>query len=320
MDIVVTGRHCTINPELKELVHERIATVERLRDRVIRAEVDFTADDATKDPSHAISVQLTLRSRGPVVRAEAKASDKTAAFEMALDRLKAQLRKAADRRKTHRGLRNGPAAEPVAPVAEPEAEDEAPETVEVAGLVVTNDVSARDIQLPQTQFYEAKSYPTFTPVGPALVLLTAAELKRFGELRLQLRVNGELRQDMRVAGDMIYSPLQALQSLTRFQDLSAGDLVLTGTPVGTARVEFGDLPLQVSLAEPGHVLHQQVARATDPGRRQGGALVTHAGDVAQFGSKLRVRQSAGRCDPLCSGFSLVTHRGVFRIAAAGEVQ
>lgn len=104
----------------------------------------------------------------------------------------------------------------------------------VAGLVVTNDVSARDIQLPQTQFYEAKSYPTFTPVGPALVLLTAAELKRFGDLRLQLRVNGQLRQDMLVAGDMIYPPLQALQSLTRFQDLSAGDLILTGTPVGTA--------------------------------------------------------------------------------------
>ncbi|HMS36669.1 MAG TPA: ribosome-associated translation inhibitor RaiA [Arachnia sp.] len=139
MDIVVTGRHCTINPELKELVHERIATVERLRDRVIRAEVDFTADDATKDPSHAITVQLTLRSRGPVVRAEAKASDKTAAFEMALDRLKAQLRKAADRRKTHRGLRTGPAQEPVAPAAEPEVEEEAPETVEVAGLVVTGD-------------------------------------------------------------------------------------------------------------------------------------------------------------------------------------
>ena len=37
----------------------------------------------------------------------------------------------------------------------------------VAGLVVTNDISARDIQLPQTQFYEAKSYPTFTPTGPA---------------------------------------------------------------------------------------------------------------------------------------------------------
>jgi 2-keto-4-pentenoate hydratase/2-oxohepta-3-ene-1,7-dioic acid hydratase in catechol pathway len=104
----------------------------------------------------------------------------------------------------------------------------------IAGLVVTNDVSARDIQLPQTQFYEAKSYPTFTPVGPALVLLDADELKRFGDLRLQLRVNGEVRQNMVIDADMIYRPLEALQSLTRFQDLVAGDLVMTGTPVGTA--------------------------------------------------------------------------------------
>src|SRR5271163_1117984 len=104
----------------------------------------------------------------------------------------------------------------------------------VAGLVVTNDVSARDIQLPQTQFYEAKSYPTFTPVGPTLVLLDADELKRFGDLRLRLRVNGEIRQDMLVDGDMIYPPVQALQALTRFQRLDGGDLVLTGTPVGTA--------------------------------------------------------------------------------------
>jgi len=104
----------------------------------------------------------------------------------------------------------------------------------IVGLVVTNDVSARDIQLPQTQFYEAKSYPTFTPVGPALVLVDADELKRFGDLRLQTRVGGEVRQDMLVEGDMIYKPVEALQSLTRFQELSAGDLIMTGTPVGTA--------------------------------------------------------------------------------------
>ena len=104
----------------------------------------------------------------------------------------------------------------------------------VAGLVVTNDVSARDVQLPKTQFYESKSYPTFTPAGPMLVLLDADELKRFGDLRLRLRVNGEIRQDMLVDGDMIYPPLRALQALARFQRLDAGDLVLTGTPVGTA--------------------------------------------------------------------------------------
>jgi 2-keto-4-pentenoate hydratase/2-oxohepta-3-ene-1,7-dioic acid hydratase in catechol pathway len=104
----------------------------------------------------------------------------------------------------------------------------------ITGLVVTNDVSARDLQLPKTQFFEAKSYPTFTPVGPALVLLSEDELKRFGDLRLRLAVNGELRQDMLVDGDLIYPPLEALQALSRFQRLSPGDLVLTGTPVGTA--------------------------------------------------------------------------------------
>ena len=103
----------------------------------------------------------------------------------------------------------------------------------VAGLVVTNDVSARDVQLPKTQFYESKSYPGFTPVGPALVLLDASELKRFTDLRLRLWVNGETRQDMTVS-DMIYQPVEALRALTRFQRLDPGDLLLTGTPVGTA--------------------------------------------------------------------------------------
>ncbi|RYP85085.1 fumarylacetoacetate hydrolase family protein [Nocardioides guangzhouensis] len=107
-------------------------------------------------------------------------------------------------------------------------------TTFVAGLVVTNDVSARDVQLPKTQFYESKSYPTFTPVGPDLVLLDHDELKRFGDLRLRLWVNGDPRQDAVVDGDMIYSPLEALQALSRFQRLDAGDLLLTGTPEGTA--------------------------------------------------------------------------------------
>ncbi|MFE3442607.1 fumarylacetoacetate hydrolase family protein [Nocardia sp. NPDC059180] len=103
----------------------------------------------------------------------------------------------------------------------------------IAGLVVTNDISARDVQLPQTQYYEGKSYPTFTPTGPALVLLEAGELDRFVDLRLRLWVNGEKRQDMTVA-DMIYQPLETVRALSRFQRMEAGDLLLTGTPVGTA--------------------------------------------------------------------------------------
>ena len=141
----------------------------------------------------------------------------------------------------------------------------------VHGLLVTNDVSARDVQLTKAQFYESKSYPTFTPIGPALVLVDADELKRFGDLRLQLRVNGELRQNMVVEGDMLYTPVQALQTLAKFQKVDAGDVVLTGTPVGTALTARGienpnQMDLKTFLAgqakNPNYLHHGDVVEAT----------------------------------------------------------
>lgn len=148
----------------------------------------------------------------------------------------------------------------------------------IVGLVITNDVSARDIQLPQTQFYEAKSYPTFTPVGPALVLLDADELKRFGDLRLRLRVNGEDRQNALVEGDMIYRPLQALQALTRFQRLDAGDLVMTGTPVGTA-LSAPPKPIEII----GNLLPPALKWKAFFKRQASNAKYLHDGDVAELG-------------------------------------
>jgi 2-keto-4-pentenoate hydratase/2-oxohepta-3-ene-1,7-dioic acid hydratase in catechol pathway len=103
----------------------------------------------------------------------------------------------------------------------------------VAALVVADDVSARQIQLVKTQFYESKSYPTFTPVGPWLTLVDAADLARLDSLRLTLSVNGQVRQDS-TAADMIVRPAQALTLLSRFQPMAPGDLLLTGTPGGTA--------------------------------------------------------------------------------------
>jgi 2-keto-4-pentenoate hydratase/2-oxohepta-3-ene-1,7-dioic acid hydratase in catechol pathway len=103
----------------------------------------------------------------------------------------------------------------------------------VAGLVMCNDLSARDVQLEKGQFYESKSYPTFTPTGPRLVLLGPEDFPRLAGLRLRLWVNEELRQDGSVA-DMITRPAAALTLLAGFQPLDPGDLVLTGTPGGTA--------------------------------------------------------------------------------------
>jgi 2-keto-4-pentenoate hydratase/2-oxohepta-3-ene-1,7-dioic acid hydratase in catechol pathway len=91
----------------------------------------------------------------------------------------------------------------------------------VAAVVMCNDVSARDVQLEKGQFYESKSYPTFTPTGPRLVLLEAEDFARLAGLRLRLWVNGELRQDGTVA-DMITRPAAALTQLAQVPAAGSG--------------------------------------------------------------------------------------------------
>lgn len=140
MDVVVAGRRCTITDEFRDHVDERISSIERFRDRVIRVEVQVTANPH-KQPDQAISVEITLFGKGPVVRAEAFADDKTVAFEHALDRLTAQLRRAADRRKVHRGLRVASTLDAVgvAAAATASGQEESPAVRRIAGLEVTGD-------------------------------------------------------------------------------------------------------------------------------------------------------------------------------------
>ncbi len=140
MDVLVTGRHCQIPDDFRERVTDRIASIEKLKDRVIRVEVQVTAYGYKRQPDQATQVEITLRGRGPVVRAEASADDKFVAFDHALDRLKAQLRRAADRRKTHRGLRGQESAEDQSfELVNESVEEQRPEIRKIAGLEVQGD-------------------------------------------------------------------------------------------------------------------------------------------------------------------------------------
>jgi 2,4-diketo-3-deoxy-L-fuconate hydrolase len=103
----------------------------------------------------------------------------------------------------------------------------------VAGAVIVNDYSARDIQIPQTQFYKGKSFRTFGPIGPYLCLLDKAEIPLLKTLNLRLTVNGEVRQHDSTA-NLVYGPAETLTELSHLQDLQVGDLLSTGTPA-TAR-------------------------------------------------------------------------------------
>ena len=103
----------------------------------------------------------------------------------------------------------------------------------VFGLVIANDISARDVQLPQTQFFKGKSYRGFCPVGPYLTVLERDEFPLLNELLLTLAVNGQVRQNDSTR-NLVFKPAETLAELTTFSDLSPGDLILTGTPAGCA--------------------------------------------------------------------------------------
>jgi ribosomal subunit interface protein len=103
MDIVLNSRHCELTEKFREHVEEKLARLEKHDHRVIRVEVEVEKQRNPRQAERAVQVQLTAFSKGPVIRAEAAAEDKLAALDLALDRMAAQMRRAADRKRVHRG-------------------------------------------------------------------------------------------------------------------------------------------------------------------------------------------------------------------------
>ena len=104
MDVVVTGRHCEVSDRFREHVAEKLSRLEKHDHRIIRVQVEVELE---KQPPPArprrTTVELTAFSKGPVIRAEAAAEDKMGALDLALDKMAAQMRRAADRRRVHHG-------------------------------------------------------------------------------------------------------------------------------------------------------------------------------------------------------------------------
>ncbi|TDY50192.1 2-keto-4-pentenoate hydratase/2-oxohepta-3-ene-1,7-dioic acid hydratase in catechol pathway [Alicyclobacillus sacchari] len=99
----------------------------------------------------------------------------------------------------------------------------------VYGYAVGNDLSARDLQMRNSQWLYGKAIDGFAPLGPYLV--TADEVNDPQSLRLRCFVNGELRQDSSTV-DMIFSVAEIISDLSQIMTLEPGDLIYTGTPEG----------------------------------------------------------------------------------------
>ncbi|RJF73394.1 DUF2437 domain-containing protein [Deinococcus cavernae] len=105
----------------------------------------------------------------------------------------------------------------------------------VLGYTCGLDLTARDLQKPDLQWFRAKAADKFCPLGPWLeTQLNPADV------RVQLRVNGETRQDGRTS-HMIFDVVQILVYITRYVTLEPGDIVLTGTPEGVGPLQKGDV-------------------------------------------------------------------------------
>ncbi|MEG3125945.1 fumarylacetoacetate hydrolase family protein [Sphingomonas sp. GB1N7] len=103
----------------------------------------------------------------------------------------------------------------------------------VFGFVMANDVTARDVQLSETQWFKGKSYRGFCPFGPYIAIPERDEFAYIDALSLSLSVNGEVRQRDTTA-NLVHKPAPTIAELSTFSDIVPGDILLTGTPHGCA--------------------------------------------------------------------------------------
>jgi 2-keto-4-pentenoate hydratase/2-oxohepta-3-ene-1,7-dioic acid hydratase in catechol pathway len=114
----------------------------------------------------------------------------------------------------------------------------------IAGFCVGNDVSGRDAQFADSQWFRGKSFDTFAPLGP--VLVTPDEIGDWHNLRLTAKVNGRVMQDGTTA-DMLFDVETIIEDVSCDITLEAGDVILTGTPAGVGI--FRDPPVLLQAGD-----------------------------------------------------------------------
>jgi ribosomal subunit interface protein len=103
VDIVVKGRNVEVPDHYREHVAEKLSKVERYDPKLMRVDVELFHERNPRQADTCQRVEITVVTRGPVVRAEAQAQDFYAALDCAINKLDGRLRRSADRRRVHRG-------------------------------------------------------------------------------------------------------------------------------------------------------------------------------------------------------------------------
>jgi ribosomal subunit interface protein len=107
MEIVVRGRNVEVPEHYRQHVEDKVGQLERFdgKLKMLRMDVELFHEKNPRQSAHCQRVEITLRGKGPVIRAEADGADFYAALDLACQKLDARLRRAADRRRVHHGRR-----------------------------------------------------------------------------------------------------------------------------------------------------------------------------------------------------------------------
>lgn len=103
MEFMISGRNLTVSDRFREYAGEKISKIESLGDKVQRVDAKVSKETNARQTGDQLTVEVTVLGRGPVIRAEASAADKFAAFDLAYNKLLERLRRAKDRKKVHHG-------------------------------------------------------------------------------------------------------------------------------------------------------------------------------------------------------------------------
>jgi ribosomal subunit interface protein len=167
MEFVINGRNLEVSDRFREYAAEKVDKIEQLGDKVQRVDAKITKETSARDADTALTVELTVVARGPVIRAEASAADKFAAFDLAYNKLLERLRRARDRRKVHHG-RHTPVAVGAATAGLEPVSTSQPIYVELAPES-SDGTSVSDTSAPaSTDPYES---PDDVPAGDSPVLI-----------------------------------------------------------------------------------------------------------------------------------------------------
>ena len=103
MDIVITGRRTEVTDRFRRLAEEKLAKVSQFTPSAYRIDVELSHERNPRQSSHCERVEITVRDKGPVIRAEACAEDPLASLDIAFGKLLERLRRMGDRKKVHHG-------------------------------------------------------------------------------------------------------------------------------------------------------------------------------------------------------------------------